>query len=352
MGTARLTYSTRGDVPLAMLVADIEHGVTFRRYVDREDVVLPARSANRWVEAEPTQDGFRLHVDDEFLLPTGLMLQKLITVLLFNCQDYGVVRLEDVDLRDSALGRDLRPPEGDGWGAGPKFATVVKPYFHLDVHQRVGLLARWQEAGFDAVKEDECFIVPAEVSLAIARAARPVLEAGLRYVPNVNGFIHDYEAMRALAAAGVRTVLVNSVVVGLSSVVDLRRQVPELEVWTHRVGYEALADQLSVRAFTQLAVLAGSSVVHVGTPLSESEALAKRPFAPFAFRDKGWFRPVFSKLTPETLDVASGCFGRDGIYLTCGYLRDGRTGELDQRQIRAWTARIGEERRSTGRHAG
>lgn len=344
MGNISLSYSVSGDASLAALLSDIEYGVTFRRHIDVETPVLPQQAENTWVSRADSPSGLVLVVDDEFLLPAELALPKLMTALLFNCQDFGDIRLEDVSLNDSALRAGLRTGNADGWGDGPKFATVVKPYFHLTTRERVDMLARFQEAGFDAVKEDECFIVAAETILEIVQAARSVINAGLRYVPNINGFISDFDALRRIAAAGVRTVLVNPVVVGWNSVIELRRQVPDLEVWTHRVGYSTLGHRISVRAFTKLAVLAGSSVIHIGTPLSQRAAEEQTAFAPYAFDDGGWFRPVLSKLAPDTLQLATAAFGADGIYLTCGQLRDLDTGQLDDDRLREWSALMDKER--------
>jgi hypothetical protein len=343
-GSITLTYSCETPINLVVVEQEFESGACFALYRDHEDLVYGAPVSPTNVRVHPCDGGFTVTVADTFL-PRPLRFTRLTTSFLANLLDFGSIRLMNISIDES---QSLRPPHGATNTASlptAAFGTIVKPYFRLSNDGRVELIARFADEGFDLVKEDECHIVSAnEIIQTVTEVAR-YTGSDFRYVPNITGIVSDYSSVQRVIDAGARVVMVNALIVGLQSVSDLASHFPGLSIWVHRVGYAAVAAMLSRQAFTQLAVLSGASMIHVGTPATQVDLAEISPFTPVAFQTEGAYRPVFTKLTPEVLQLVSGAFGPSAVYMVCGWIRDPYTALLDAERLSQWRALADEVRR-------
>lgn len=338
-----LTYSCEMPINLAVVEQEFESGACFSLYHDHEDLICePAASATN-VRVDACQGGFSVTVTGAFL-PRSLRFTRLATSFLANLLDFGSIRLEHIAIDQSD---SIKPPKGEASTALPAaaFGTVVKPYFRLSHEERADLIVRLADEGFDLVKEDECHIVTEDEILRNVTALAGRLSNEFSYVPNKTGIVNNDAAIRNVVNSGARVVMVNALITGLQSVSDLATRFPCLSIWVHRVGYAAIESIISRQAFTQLAVLSGASMIHVGTPISSSDIIKVSQFAPFAFGAEGVFRPVFTKLTPEVLQLVSTAFGSSAVYMVCGWIREPHTALLDVVRLKQWQALADEVKR-------
>jgi Ribulose bisphosphate carboxylase large chain, catalytic domain len=343
-GSVTLTYSCEKQVDLTIIEQEFESGACFALYRDHEDLVCGAPVSPANVRVHPCEGGFTVSVADAFL-PRSLRFTRLTTSFLANLLDFGPIRLMNINIDQS---QSVRPPDGATNAASlptAAFGTIVKPYFRLSNDERVGLITRFADAGFDLAKEDECHIVSADEIIKTVTAVARCTGSNFRYVPNITGIVSDYSSVQRVIDSGARVVMVNALIVGLQSVSDLASHFPGLSIWVHRVGYAAVAAMLSRQAFTQLAVLSGASMIHVGTPVTRADLAEICQFTPVAFQEEGAYRPVFTKLTPEVLQPVSGAFGSSAVYMVCGWIRDPYTGLLDANRLKQWRALADEVKR-------
>jgi Ribulose bisphosphate carboxylase large chain, catalytic domain len=343
-GSMTLTYSCETPINLTVVEQEFESGACFALYRDHEDIVYGAPVSPTNVRVHPCDGGFTITVADTFL-PRPLRFTRLTTSFLANLLDFGPIRLMHIDIGQS---QSVRPPhEASNTGLLPTaaFGTIVKPYFRLSHDERVELITRFADEGFDLVKEDECHIVSADEIIRTVTAVGRYTGSNFRYVPNITGIVSDYSSVQRVIDAGARVVMVNALIVGLQSVSDLASRFPGLSIWVHRVGYSAVSAMLSRQAFTQLAVLSGASMIHVGTPATHVDLAQISQFTPVAFQMEGAYRPVFTKLTPEVLQLVSDAFGPSAVYMVCGWIRDPDTALLDAKRLSQWRALADEVRR-------
>jgi hypothetical protein len=335
LGTITLRYTCPPSVDLTAVAQEFESGATFALYLDREIVITGRSRPPANVSLLPLSDGFEVTASDIFL-PRSVRFTRLATSFLANLLDFGLIRLESIDIRRSNV---IRPSGSLGGRASvppAAFGTVVKPYFKLSATERASMICGLADLGFDLVKEDECYIVPASEAIDMVDRTEAVTSRGFLYIPNVTGFVSDHAAMGELVDRGTRVAMVNALITGLQAISDLTTRFPALSVWVHRVGYAAIAQLVTRRAFTQLATLAGASMIHVGTPVTKADFDEVSEFAPHAFGTAETFRPVFTKLTPEVLSGVEAAFGPHGVYMVCGWVRDASTGEFDDERLTDW----------------
>lgn len=343
-GSITLTYSCQTPINLQIIEQEFEFGACFSLYRDREDVICEPAASPTNVHLQGGEGGFKVIVNDAFL-PRSLRFTRLTTAFLTNLLDFGPIRLEHIAIGQS---KSIRPPKeaaNIAFLPAPAFGTIVKPYFRLSHKERVDLVGRFADEGFDLVKEDECHIITAdEIVMNVTAVARNIHDQ-FTYVPNITGIVNDYSAVQRVIDSGARVVMVNALITGLQSVSDLTTRFPGLSVWVHRVGYAAVAEMISRQAFTQLAILSGASMIHVGTPVTSYDIAELCQFTPFAFEAEGAFRPVFTKLTPELLQLVSRAFGASAVHMVCGWIRDPTTALLDVKRLSEWRALAVETRR-------
>ena len=344
-GSITLTYSCEEPVDLTVIEQEFESGACFALYRDHEDLVCGAPVSPTNVRVHPCEGGFTVTVADAFL-PRSVRFTRLTTSFLANLLDFGPIRLMNISIDRS---QSMRPPDGANNTASvptAAFGTIVKPYFRLSNDERVELITRFADEGFDLAKEDECHIVSADEIIKTVTAVVRCTSSNFTYVPNITGIVGDYSSVQRVIDSGARVVMVNALIVGLQSISDLASHFPGLSIRVHRVGYSAVTAMLSRQAFTQLAVLSGASMIHVGTPVTRADLAEISQFTPVAFQAEGVYRPVFTKLTPEVLRLVSGAFGPSAVYMVCGWIRDPYTALLDGERLRQWRALANEVRRT------
>jgi len=147
------------------LVNEIEYGATFALYHDREECILLPGQDPQWFQWEMDGQILVMRVEDEFL-EVGCFFEKVFTAFLYNLLDFGGLKLVSIDasgcsnLHQFRTGyrKPVRPthPSGDGVLLG----TVLKPYYHLTLAEKVRVTAQFTDLGLNFVKEDETYLVP------------------------------------------------------------------------------------------------------------------------------------------------------------------------------------------------
>lgn len=339
MGYIKLTYhikSTR--VPVETIIQEIEYGSTFALYHDKEEIIS-YKSNLKWINWE--QDGKKLfiHVDDSFF-ELDCFFEKFMTIFLYNFMDFGTLYLEEIDISNSSFSQRI-PLRNQTIGLdGNKFlnGTIYKPYYHLSIEDKLKQTETFISFGMNVFKNDECFLISKESIVQEARIICDAIQDKAYYIPNVTSYVNDYNLIKELIDIGIKVFMVDFLVCGFKSVYQMKQLFPDILIWGHRIGYSTIEHYVSMQAIGVLGILAGLDFMHVGTPTSINLEEKKKTIKSLQDIHHG-FMPVFTKTTPELLDLLIPTFQQSAIYLTCGYLRDSNANIIEQNIIN-WTKKF------------
>jgi ribulose 1,5-bisphosphate carboxylase large subunit-like protein len=329
-------------VPLCTLMNEVEYGTTFALYRDREDTIPLRGDGLKWINWKAEDERLIVEVDDDFL-ENDYIFEKLLVAFLYNLLDFGEFRLVSIDLsKSSYLQRANVRQQGV-----PKrsrlsrkdlmLGTILKPYYHLSLAEKIAMAKRLASMGVNLLKEDETFFASEAKLLEEARAIQATIEGSGTYIPNVTHYIHDYHIIEELLDSGVEIVMIDFLVTGFRPVFKLKHEFPEIRVWGHRVGYWPLEKFISMKALGTLSVLSGIDFLHIGTPANKREARNKLQLASQLLTIKPQFIPVFTKTTPDILPELVNLFDSTAVFMACGYFRDGR-GMISWENVLEWVA--------------
>ncbi len=279
---------------------------------------------------------------------------ELLTQCWGNLLDFGDLRLEDFSLNQelvekltvqpvsrkptlSRLREAMQVP-----GNQPLLGTVLKESNYLSPQARGELTARYAASGVHIVKEDETYTPVNSQVLRDVEAIQSCLgQARALYVPNLSGCSLERSFLEDIGQSGIRVAMINIWITGWNWITEIRRRLPGIDIWFHRVGYESLAPSLGMIPFLRCSRLAGAAFVHVGTPFLGSESeIARTAKRIAALNDHSMDGsstppiPVFSKTTTETVGELVHRFGPDLCAMACGEFRENRRIIWDR--VRAW----------------
>lgn len=325
------------------LVNEIEYGTTFALYHDREECIPLPSQGPQWFKWEMDGQLLVMRVEDEFL-EVGCFFEKVLTSFLYNLLDFGCLELVSIDVSGcsnlhqfrTVYRKPLRLTQP--FREGVLLGTVLKPYYHLTLAEKVRLTAQFTDVGLSFVKEDETYLVPKTQLLEEAVAIQGSIKGRGAYVPNVTHCVWDHRFIERLVLCGVDIVMVDYLVAGFRSVYELKREFPELGIWGHRIGYCTLDRFVSLEALGTLAALAGINFVHVGTPVN-ARSMDEKAQAVSAMRriDQGLL-PVFTKTTPEIVPGLIRALEGHAVLMACGYFRDSSGRGIDWQRVQDWIA--------------
>lgn len=339
MGYIKLTYHINSiKVSVDTIIQEIEYGSTFALYQNKEEIIT-YHSELKWINWE--QDGKKLyiHVDDSFF-EMDCFFEKFMTIFLYNFIDFGALYLEEIDITNSVFSKHIPwrnqtiEPDGNKFLNG----TIYKPYYHLSIEDKLKQTEMFISYGMNVFKNDECFLISKESIVQEARIICDAIQDKAYYIPNVTSYVSDYNLIKELIDIGIKVCMVDFLVCGFKSVYQMKQLFPDILIWGHRIGYSTIEHYVSMQAIGVLGILAGLDFMHVGTPTSINLEEKKKNIKSLQGIHPG-LMPVFTKTTPELLDVLIPTFQQSAIYLTCGYLRDSDANLIEQNIIN-WTKKF------------
>ena len=341
MGTVILRYSfNKLIIPFDTLANEIEYGTTFALYRDREDIIPLRGDGLQWISWRVEDKNFIIEVDDVFL-EEGYIFEKILVTFLYNLLDFGMLQLISIDLSKSSYSSNINahqkviPKYFRRLAKNSILGTILKPYYHLSLKQKIKMAERFTYMGIELLKEDETFLVPESRLMKEAEAIQSAINGSGYYIPNITHYIYNYRVVEKLLKLGIELIMVDFLVTGFRPIFNLKQKFPELSVWGHRVGYWSLKKFISMEAIGILAVLAGIDFLHVGTPKNEKEAKDKLQLVSKLQTIKPQFIPVFTKTTPEILQEILSQFNGTTVSMACGYFRNDE-GLIDWDKVQKW----------------
>ncbi|GHT69785.1 hypothetical protein AGMMS50239_37150 [Bacteroidia bacterium] len=194
--------------------------------------------------------------------------------------------------------------------------------------------------GINILKNDECYLKSKQDIFEESQFLMKHIEGKADFVPNITGYINDYEFIKQLIDIGIEIFMVNFLISGLNSVFHLKQKFPSIKIWGHRIGYIVIEKYVSMQVLGVLALLAGIDYLHVGTPtgkeIDEKNNMLKK--LQIISPD---FYPIFTKTTPEIIKCLLPVFDSKSIYMACGYFRN-QNGEIIERNIDEWIIHFNE----------
>ena len=341
MGIITLKYNVnRITVPIDMLVNELEYGSTFALYRDREDIIFLQGNRMQWVRWKMEGKSLTVEVDENFL-ENDYIFEKLLVAFLYNLLDFGELSLVAIDLAKSsylqhnnacqkALPKYFRRP-----AKRSILGTILKPYYHLPLKEKIGIAEKFVSMGIELLKEDETFFTSETRLLEAARAIQSTIEGSGNYIPNITHYVHNYRIIESLLNFGIEIVMVDFLVTGFRPIHRLKQKFPEIGVWGHRVGYWPLERFISMKALGTLAVLAGVDFLHIGTPNNSIDVKDRLQLVSCLRAIKPQFVPVFTKTTPEVIREIVHLFNETTIFMACGYFRDHK-GTINWGNVQEW----------------
>lgn len=272
-------------------------------------------------------------------------LRATVAGNLFELRQFSGLRLLDLDLPDS-FARSCHGPqfgiEGTREIVGvedrPIIGTIVKPNVGLTPAETADTVAEVVDAGIDFVKDDELIADPpyspveerVEAVMDVVRDHEAKTGKEVMYACNITGSVHEMlERHDAVKNAGGNCVMVSMNSVGISGLLDLRREA-DLPIHAHRNGWGALSRHpllgFDYAAYHTFFRLAGADHMHVNgirNKFCESDASVVRSAracqTPIADEDDR-VMPVFSSgqwagQAPETYEALGN---PDLMYLAGG----------------------------------
>ena len=335
MGYINLIYEIKNQkISKESIIQEIEYGSTFALYNKKEDIISLKSKSLKWIEWNQNNEETEVKVEDSFF-DIDYFFEKFLTVFVFNLLDFGDVKLKYLDITNSIFKKYI-VSNGHLSKLNQNYfkGSIFKPYYHLSIEERFRQAELFISNGINVIKNDECYF---RSKLEIQKESELVLKCidnKAYYIPNITGYIGDYEFIKKLINIGVEVFMVDFIITGYSSVYRLKQKFPNIKIWGHRIGYSVLERFMSMQAVSLLALLAGIDLLHIGTPtittIKDKEILYNE-----LINLKPNFLPIFTKTTPEILNNLIPIFKNEAIYMSCGYFRN-RTGELDKERINIW----------------
>lgn len=331
MGQIKLEYRVEKiTVPIQTIIGEFEYGSTFALYPSHESVMPSGMGELKWIQYHYSGSLLEVWIDDSFW-EMDFFFEKFMTLCLHNLSDFGNICLDKIDISSSKL-KDILFHGEKSIITTPLIGTIFKPYYHQTVEEKISQAERFVDLGFNVFKNDECYFLPKEKLAKEVYNIHKAIGNNAYFVPNISSVVTDIDFMKELIGMGTSIFMVDYLISGLSSIYKLKQSFPEITIWGHRIGYQAIKSSISMDALCTLAQLAGIDFLHVGTPVSEDILDCKC----LVNRQKMYnsrFRPVFTKTTPDVLKELLPTFGSNAIYLACGYFRN-QMGEIDWTQVK------------------
>ena len=270
--------------------------------------------------------------------------EKILAAFVYNLLDFGKLCLLSIDLVTSSILDQLHHANEKSnkyisilQKNEQLLGTIFKPYYHLELPQKVDMAKRFFDAGLNLIKEDETYIVPKPKLLLEAKTIQMSISGQGNYIPNVSHYIYDYRLIEKLLQNGIKIVMVDFLVAGFRGIYILKEKFPEILLWGHRVGYWSIEKFISMKALGTLAVLAGIDFLHIGTPINREDTQNKLELVSYLRTVKPQFVPVFTKTTPEILLEIMNLFDGKTAPMGCGYFRKDR-GTINWENVMEWVA--------------
>ncbi len=344
MGSIELKYEIRRlDVSPDELVNEIEYGTTFA-LENGQETVIPLRGGSlSWLKWDCDKHWLVVDVDSSFL-SHETFFEKFMAAFIYNLTDFGDLILTSIGVRgDSPVCCRPGAVSSDAFATDLVLGTILKPYYHLSLEDKLEQVAQFVHRGLGVIKEDETYMVSEQRLRREAEAIQAVMVDSAIYVPNVTHYVHNFALIEHLIDSGIRVVMLDFLVCGFRPILNLKQRFPKLGVWGHRVGYSSIHRLISMEALGVLALLSGISYLHLGTPRSHSELERRSRLADQLLTIDPGFRPVFTKTTPTSLREMISDFGRRAIYLACGSIRDISSGKIDWQKVDEWVSSVDDE---------
>ncbi len=342
MAHIKLDYTCSSNTDLQAVVREIEYGNTFVIDGQKEKLVPIPGEKQEWVKVNSkSENHFSLSVNDAFF-ELDCFFEKVVTAFIFNFLDFGDIRLEAIDIKQSELQFNQQAKNSSNneiFAEFPALGTIFKPYYHFALKEKLRMASRLTEIGINVIKEDETYLVGKERILSEARQIQETMGEKAFYVPNVTSYVQDVDFIAVLTRIGIRIVMVNFLITGFRPIFHLKQQLLGLKIWGHRVGYKSLLDVVSMRALAKLSVLSGINYLHLGTTLKANQLVGQNELIGDLRQLNPGFLPIFTKTSPEIIPTLLSRLSSKLILMACGYFRSETTGHLDWERIRTWVER-------------
>jgi len=336
MGKISFTYDlNRLSISCRELVNEIEYGTTFALSAEGEKII-PLRSGElQWITWHENENKLVVSVDDSFFHQDDVF-EKVMAAFVYNLLDFGDLRLVSIMVSEESRARLFSITDSYRQSNTLKLGTILKPYYHLSLLEKVKLVSQFSNHGVGIVKEDETYFCSAHRLLEEARTLQSLMAEYGIYVPNVTHYVNNHALIARLLEFGITTLMVDVLVAGFRSISDLKKRFPNVQVWGHRVGYSLLRQYMSMQAFGILALLAGIGYLHIGTPANEEEFRERLQLIAEFKSVKPDFVPVFTKTTEDSIPVLVDQFDTLPVYMACGGFREPELGRIEWEKVDRW----------------
>ncbi len=335
MGRLGVKYRIRkASVPIQTIVNEFEYGSTFSLYPDFKAVLPSGKGDLTWVKYDYDDSSSMLEVwfDDSFWI-MDYFFEKFMTLCFYNLLDFGDIYLSEINLSESDLKDNISQNKRVISGF-PLIGTMFKPYYHQTTEDKIAEARRFMALGCNVFKNDECFFLKKENLLAEAKAIHAAMGSDSYFVPNITAFLTDINLIESLIEEGISIFMTDYLISGFKPISQLKKYFPEITIWGHRIGYEAIKNHVSMDALCVIAQLAGIDWLHIGAPRPNEVAERLRMVDKQKAINPN-FKPIFTIVTPQVLDYLLPAFGNDAVYLGCGYYRDD-DGSVNWSKVKTW----------------
>lgn len=337
MGYIKLEYSCSINTDVKAVLNEIEYGNTFIINYEGERTISLFGKEFSWIKSDTLADNrFDLYVDDTFF-EEGTFFEKLMTSFIYNLQDFGEVRLDQIDSSNSIL--EFSSPIIDAkkiFKTFPVCGTIFKPYYHSSLNEKLNVASKLVSMGINLIKDDETYLIGKKQKLSDAKKIQSVMGSDAFYIPNITPFVHDMQFLTKLLDTGIKIVMVNYLVTGFSQIRWLKQNFPQFTIWGHRVGYSSLENILTMNALSKIALFSGIDYLHLGTTLQKDKLDEQNNLIKNIRKFNSGFMPIFTKTSSEILPLLFSKLSKEIIVLACGYFRDERTSEINWKQVNKW----------------
>lgn len=322
-------------MPIHTIVNEFEYGNTFSLVSDHKDVLPSGKGDLKWVQYDYNVSSSILEVwvDDNFW-SMDYFFEKFMTLFFYNLLDFGDIYLSEIDLSMSELSSGCISMNKIGGICFPLIGTMFKPYYHQTTEEKINTARRFIECGCNVLKNDECFFLNKSELLFEARAIHVAIGPDAYFVPNITAYIGDFDLIENLIKEGISVFMTDYLISGFKAIYKLKKYFPEIKLWGHRIGYEAIKSHISMDALCVIAQLAGIDWLHIGTPRPQ-ELMERKYLVEKLKIINPNFKPIFSIVTPQVSEYLLPIFGIDAVYLGCGYYRD-EDGNINWEKVRTW----------------
>jgi hypothetical protein len=142
------------------LAYELEYGNTFALYHEKEEIITLRLGDLSWIDWQSENSYLDLYVKDVYFSVENYF-QKIFTGFLYNLQDFGDIYLIDIDHSGSSINyfSNLKNDEYSFQEnkSNTFLGTVLKPYYHLTLKEKIDLILRFADFGFSYIKEDETY---------------------------------------------------------------------------------------------------------------------------------------------------------------------------------------------------